>query len=310
MRPGDADAPELSDTALDIVLPALARTTRPALAAFAEPCNRILTASGPGHRRPRLRTSPDLTVETDAGPVPLPADLPRALASMEKLVLAVRATSASEPDLLSRPEVAPVLRTAYAGMARAAVREGGIDYLVSRYGLLVERDGKLALDLAREPVMAAVAAMDAARSSWDGAQAEWERHRALWETADPRHLFPNLLARDRERRYDDEKRLVHLELVLRAIIPNLIDTVTIAIDGLLEMAATAPHQGVVRAVVALRQENDLNRLVAGEDEAFALRAAPLHIVVFASAERATLMHVAFKGGKLETTTRPLSLALR
>ena len=182
-------------------------------------------------------------------------------------------------DVFQRPSVWACLDGVHEGMVRDQVVVAGLTYRVSRTGVLVLRDGACEVLLAGEPVIAAVHAMLRSRGSWDAAFAERATHEELWRLADQSRLMENLRDRDKVRHYDEGKRLIHLSLVIDAIVPNLVETVAMDLGAILEIALAHQLEGEVLAVVSLRQETEINLRPSFEDETFAQRIAPLHIIL-------------------------------
>lgn len=301
---GDHGGRPLAGVERDVVLPALARTVRPSLAVEARAASEVLAlAAGGGDVR--LGGAPPRAT-CGAREVALPEGFAPEVERMAAWLDRLRASGRHGPEWLAAPDVAPLVTDAWRRMREQQVMVGDAAYRVNRYGIIVRRATVIELLLVPEPVLEAVRRMDGLGGDWDAAAAEYGSHASLWRLADPRGLMPNLLERDRVRRYDPARRRTHLGLVLAALIPNLVESVTIDLAGLLEQSV-APVEGEVEAVVALRARNQLNQMASLDDESYVRQVGPLYLVLL-EAEGASVTRVEADGTRLRSASAEIPFA--
>ena len=249
---------------------------RPALTPHREPAAAILEAL--------TRTGEDayllgsgVTVGNETVPVEpgFAAALARMAALLERLG---REPDRSRLGLLEDPGVAAALRRAHRTIPTTTV--GGVPYRPNRFGVLLGSGRDARVVLATEPVAESAAALESAREDWDRAVALVGSQPELWRRADPNGLFENLLGRDRARGYDAGKRKIHLGLVLDALVPNLLETITLDLGGFLELALSGDVGGELQVAVALRDATAVNLHHSQSDFRHAGSVGPLWVVQF------------------------------
>jgi hypothetical protein len=237
--------------------------------------------------------------------VEVPPGFAEALERMAAAVTRVRAARVAPLAELASGEAADALRAAFAEAGAASIPAGPSRYWPSRLSVVGrEPGGRLRAVLSSEPLMPVLRGLDEARGSWERALGLFEQHRTALEPADPRDLIGNLVRRDAARRYDDERRRAHLELVLEAVLPNLVETITLDPAAILELALDGSLPAEPLGVVAIRQSTAVNQFLGEDDASFAATVAPLTVALVLPDGSARLTRLPFPPSGQEWVTLP------